>query len=227
MDTILSFHTVPEDTERCAVCVSRVCESVCILVEVSLSEHLKTRVLLSFSSTSSHWKLSLVPLPSFLRSIWRTLSSSFLSTSSSSSSLFSYWRAWKGWTARGQSSGGSLLNCLLSGGSGFKKKKKSREKVAILVSQNPKMIRKNRGHAFLTFYFSTSAFCVFIPWLRLSYECISLLLFYSEQQPHSSAFFCDLQSEGGCALLAMVTRTEPPLFSKQVLIGMPEYPVLS
>lgn len=30
--------------------------------------------------------------------------------------LFPYWRAWKGSTARGQSSGGSLLNCLLSGG---------------------------------------------------------------------------------------------------------------
>ena len=69
-----------------------------------------------------------------------------------------------------------------SGGKGILK---SRENVAILVSQNPKIKekKKNRGHAFFTFYFSTSAFCAFIPRLRLrkpvSYECISLLLFYS------------------------------------------------
>lgn len=35
---------------------------------------------------------------------------------------------------------------------------------------------------------------------------------------------------GGCALLAMVTQIEPPQIpplGKQVLIGMPDYPVLS
>lgn len=50
---------------------------------------------------------------------WPLTNSSPLPTESPSCSTptpFPYWRAWKGSTAYGQSSGGLLLNCLLSGG---------------------------------------------------------------------------------------------------------------
>lgn len=122
--------------------VLRVCECVCVrdcvLDEVSLlSEHLITYVLLSFPSTSSHWKLSLDLLP--------TAPHSIPPLHPPPPPLLPYWRAWKGSTARSQSSGGPLLNCLLSGGFGrvgWDGGLQSREKVAILVSQNPKIREK-------------------------------------------------------------------------------------
>lgn len=62
------------------------------------------------------------------------------------------------------------------------------------------LFKTNRGHAF--FYFSTSAYCVFIPRLRLrwqaSYECILLLLFYSPALvPFSPRVYV---GGGGCML---------------------------
>lgn len=176
-----ALNTVHEDTETCAVCV---CE--CVWVSFLSSEHLK-----AFSSVppllprTESWALTSYqqrPLPS--------LHPSTSPPPRPPPPFFPYWCAWKGSTARSRSSGGSLLNCLLSvgsgtvgwgemgGGGGLK----SREKVAILVSLIPK-IKKNKtkigATLFYILFFYKCILCIYSQitcelWMYIAFTFLRL-----------------------------------------------------